>query len=224
MIGTRTRVPRGMPVLSPGRHRHPRRGACLMEYVSVLAGERFSDKPHCTDPVLAAVARSVNDYSSDTARQRLAVVASELSAAGPVDLAVQQDVARRCLLSAIPVSSGQRRRVLLVGVLGLERATAGHRKGFSDDMLCLDTELALLSCTGDVDAARQQVAALAVRPRQQHRGLAIAIELAVATIAAESSTPDDDLYALLLGCLGDVTRSTTRAPAGSRRLNSSPGR
>ena len=28
-----------MPILSPGRHRSPRRGACFMEFASYLAGE-----------------------------------------------------------------------------------------------------------------------------------------------------------------------------------------
>ena len=57
------------PVLSRGRHRWPSHKVCLMEYAAALAGEPKSDKPHCTDPALAAVARAVNDYSSDAGRQ-----------------------------------------------------------------------------------------------------------------------------------------------------------
>jgi hypothetical protein len=64
-------LPDGMPVLSPGRHRSPRRGACFMELASVLAGERWSDHPACTHPLLAELARLVNDWTSDAGRQQL---------------------------------------------------------------------------------------------------------------------------------------------------------
>ena len=43
------------PILSPGKHRSPRTGACFMELASLLAGERWSDHPACTHPLLAAV-------------------------------------------------------------------------------------------------------------------------------------------------------------------------
>lgn len=67
-------VPDGMPVLSRGKHRNPRRGACFMEMASVLAGERWSDHPACTHPLLAQLARQVNDHSSDADRQHLAAL------------------------------------------------------------------------------------------------------------------------------------------------------
>ena len=38
-----------------------------MEFASYLAGERWSDHPRCTHPLLSAVARLVNDNTSDTA-------------------------------------------------------------------------------------------------------------------------------------------------------------
>jgi hypothetical protein len=64
-------VPDGVPVLSRGRHRSPRRGACFMEFASFLAGERWSDHPSCTHPLLAQLARQVNDEVGDGARQQL---------------------------------------------------------------------------------------------------------------------------------------------------------
>src|SRR3954462_848549 len=60
-----------VPMLSRGKHRHPRRGACFMEFASYLAGERWSDHPSCTHPLLARLARLVNDYTGDSRRQRL---------------------------------------------------------------------------------------------------------------------------------------------------------
>jgi len=67
-------LPDGMPVLSRGRHRTPRRGACFMELASVLAGERWSDHPVCTHPLLAELARQVNDHTSDADRQQLTLL------------------------------------------------------------------------------------------------------------------------------------------------------
>ncbi len=64
-------VPDGVPILSRGKHRSPRRGACFMEFASFLAGERWSDHPSCTHPLLAQLARQVNDSLSDGDRQQL---------------------------------------------------------------------------------------------------------------------------------------------------------
>jgi hypothetical protein len=47
-----------LPLLSRGKHRSPLKGACFMEFASMLAGERWSDHPACTHPLLAAVAPS----------------------------------------------------------------------------------------------------------------------------------------------------------------------
>ena len=71
-------VPDGIPVLSRGRHRSPRRGACFMELASVLAGERWSDHPSCTHPLLAQLAREVNDLTSDPDRQQLLPLVSSV--------------------------------------------------------------------------------------------------------------------------------------------------
>jgi hypothetical protein len=60
-----------LPVLSRGKHRHPSRGACFMEYTALLAGEPFSDAPRCVDRELAAVLRHANDTLSDADRPRL---------------------------------------------------------------------------------------------------------------------------------------------------------
>lgn len=75
-------LPDGMPVLEAGAHRDARSGSCLMEYVSVLAGERFTDRPGCTHPAVAALAWQVNDAVSHTARQELGIRAVDLVGAG----------------------------------------------------------------------------------------------------------------------------------------------
>ncbi len=57
---------------------------CVMEYVSVLAGEEWSDHPACVDPLLAMLIRSVNDALSITPRQRLVELAPRFI--GTVDI------------------------------------------------------------------------------------------------------------------------------------------
>ena len=82
------------PILSPGKHRSPRTGACFMEFVSLLAGEHWSDHPACTHPLLAAVARHVNDHTSDPGRQRLAELIPSVIGLTGDDLHI--DDGRRC--------------------------------------------------------------------------------------------------------------------------------
>ena len=72
-------VPDGLPLLSRGRHRTPRRGASLTEVASLLAGEPWSDRPGCTHPLLAALARLVNDHTSDARRHELLTLAADLA-------------------------------------------------------------------------------------------------------------------------------------------------
>jgi len=210
------RIPDALPYLRPGRHRRRRRGVCLMEYTSIIAGERFSDHPRCTDPALAAVARAVNDYSSDRARQRLAVLASELSVARRTDSDVDYLVARRCLLTALPFAEGSRRRVLAVGLLGLDRASRDLSRGWRPDFVDVDTELGLMPYDGEMSSASAFLQAQRVTPGDYvRRGLPVAIETAVATIAERAPDADGVLRALLEDCLRDVRRPTATAPVPS---------
>jgi hypothetical protein len=67
-------TPESLPILSRGKHRNPRKGACFMEMASVLGGERWSDHPACTHALLAHLARLVNDHTTDAGRDRLAIL------------------------------------------------------------------------------------------------------------------------------------------------------
>jgi hypothetical protein len=57
--------------LEPGTHRSPRHGVCLLELVSLMAEEKFSDRPRCACVVIAALLRSWNDRSGHAERQAL---------------------------------------------------------------------------------------------------------------------------------------------------------
>ena len=58
-------LPDMLPLLSRGKHRNARKGACFVELASYLAGEGWSDHPACTHTLLASVAGLVNDHTSD---------------------------------------------------------------------------------------------------------------------------------------------------------------
>lgn len=57
--------------LSRGKHASPAQGACVMELASMLAGERFTDRPRSVSPVVAALLRCYNDGLDDDRRQEL---------------------------------------------------------------------------------------------------------------------------------------------------------
>lgn len=71
-----------MPVLSRGGHNTPEEGACVMEYVSILAGEEFDDFPKCTHPTLARAAQHVNDILEDKHRHLLIPLITKLIGTG----------------------------------------------------------------------------------------------------------------------------------------------
>jgi hypothetical protein len=123
-----------MPVLSRGKHRTARKGACFMELASFLAGERWSDHPSCTHPLVASVARMVNDSTSDDARQQLAGLIPSVIGTGRDDPRWDARIARRAALTALPIASAERQRVLAVGILGCERALAELEKRPLDDV------------------------------------------------------------------------------------------
>ena len=119
-----TRTPDLFPVLSRGKHRNPRKGACLMELVSYLAGERWSDHPSCTHPLLAELARDVNDFTSDANRSELGLLAPSVIGLTGDDLRLDARIALRAATTALPVAAAGRQHSLAVAVLACERMLA----------------------------------------------------------------------------------------------------
>ncbi len=110
-----------LPLLSRGKHRSPRKGACFMELASYLAGERWSDHPACTHPLLAALARHVNDRTSDAARPHLAPLIPAVIGLTGDDPVVDLRLSVLCAARALPVVAEERQRVLAVALLSGER-------------------------------------------------------------------------------------------------------
>jgi hypothetical protein len=94
-----------LPVLSPGRHRHPGKGACFMEMASYLAGERWSDHPGCAHPTLAALARDVNDHLDAEHRAQLVPMIPDVIGTATEDPHVPLLVARACALAVLGLES-----------------------------------------------------------------------------------------------------------------------
>jgi hypothetical protein len=124
MLSHDSQLPALLPTLSPGKHRSPRTGACFMEFASLLAGERWSDHPACTHPLLAAVARHVNDYTSDAGRPRLAGLIPSVIGLTGEDPHIDARIALGSATMALPVVAAERQRVMAVSVLACERVLA----------------------------------------------------------------------------------------------------
>lgn len=105
-----------VPVLSPGRHRTPRTGACFMEFASYLAGERWSDHPRCTHGGLANLARMVNDCVTDDARNRLAPLIPSVIGLTTDDPRLDPTLAVVAACAALPIAAEERQRSLAIGV------------------------------------------------------------------------------------------------------------
>jgi hypothetical protein len=118
------RVPELVPVLSRGKHRNPRKGACFMELASFVAGERWSDHPACTHRLLASLARHVNDATSDAGRSRLAPLVPDVIGLTSDDPLLDVRIALRSAAAALPVAAAERQRAMAVAVIVANRLLA----------------------------------------------------------------------------------------------------
>jgi hypothetical protein len=216
--GYRTDLPELVPVLSRGKHRNPRRGACFMELASYLAGERWSDHPACTHPLLAALARDVNDYTSDAARGQLAgLIPSVIGLTGD-DLHIDARIALVCARMALPVVAASRQQVLAVSVLAGERVLAGL-DGRPAGGLTEPSRAALARVPHAAQWARGFTSDLPITPRAfRRRAAPCAVHTAAEGIAqACIPEPDTMLRDLLVAAIGECAAWGARhASPGAR--------
>jgi hypothetical protein len=78
-------IPDGLPTLSTGSHTPGSGQACVMEFVSVIAGQEWSDTPDCTNLTLCYAAQRVNDTMSDDERHLLVPLVPDLIGTNPDD-------------------------------------------------------------------------------------------------------------------------------------------
>jgi hypothetical protein len=180
MFRSGPRVPELIPELSRGKHRSPRKGACFMEMASFLAGERWSDHPNCTHPVLATLARCVNDMLDEANRQRLVTMIPEVVGLNPDDERVPVALILSAARAALPVAAEERQNVMALAILNAEGVLA-ERDGHSHGELSEASRKALAAAPAAerwarVHLARMGFNAAAVRPANAAKIVALAVD------------------------------------------------
>ena len=200
----RSNIPALMPRLTSGAHRSPRRGACFMEFASYLAGERWSDHPACTDPILASLARGVNDNLSDQRRDEIAIDIPRVIGLRGDDSTVGLVVAFRAAIAALPVVSMDRQRSLALGILALRPVLV--ERGVDIPELERLADRALADVPDAAAWGAKYLAAQTSKARDLHRSAAEAITRISTTgiRAACIDDPDSLLIATLRDAIGDV--------------------
>jgi hypothetical protein len=170
-----------------------------MELASLLAGERFSDHPACTHPLLAAVARHVNDHTSDAGRQRLAELIPSVIGLTGDDLHIDARMALRSATMALPVVAAGRQRVMAVSVLTCERVLA-ELDGRPAGRLEEQSRLALANVPHATEWAYQFTSGIRPSHKGFRRQAAPTIVQDAVEGIAQACVPDPDgmLHALLV--------------------------
>lgn len=195
-------VPDGMPHLSRGRHRSAKSGACFMEFASYLAGEPWSDSPQCTDPLLAHLARAVNDQLGDARRSEIAPDIPRVIGLRGDHRVIAPVIAARAVSAALPVASAGRQQALAGALLALP----GLLPTGVAPLVRVIARAALDAAPHAEAWARDHIRRHPARERDLRRsGCAAAVTLAVTGIAeACIADPDSLLVALLRDAITDA--------------------
>jgi hypothetical protein len=193
-------APPVVPILSAGRHRSPKRGACFMEFASYLAGEPWSDHPTCTHPLLAALARDVNDQLSDARRSDLAPFIHRVVGLTSDDPLAGAMIATRAAIAALPIASMDRQCALAVALIGLRGPTDGPSLHPTIDAALAEVPHAARWALEFIESTR-------VSPHDHARSEAAIVHASVTAIAeACVSDAQDRLVALLVDMIESLER------------------
>lgn len=166
-----------------------------MELASYLAGERWSDSPACTHPLLAHMARLVNDFTDDASRPRLAILIPSVIGLQSRDPRWDHELTLLSAARALPVAAESSQRSLAVGMLASERLYA-ELEGRPKGTVTPRTREALLQVPLAEDWARTFMAT--ARSVGSQSPSPTIIEVAVRSIAfACVADPAAQLHALL---------------------------
>jgi hypothetical protein len=187
-----------------------------MEMASYLAGERWSDHPSCTHPLVATVARLVNDNTSDDHRSRLAELIPSVIGLTTTDPRADARIAVCCATAALPIASAKRQNVMAVSVLVAERALAAL-DGREPGDLQRTSVAALDRAPHAAEWARQFVGRFHTSADEFHRFAAPHIaRIAVQAIAeACVPNPDERLYDLLAAVVAECAAVCGAVPRSS---------
>lgn len=202
-----TTAPDMLPLLARGRHRNPRRGACFMELASYLAGERWSDAPRCTDPSLAALARMINDVTSDAARPVLAPLVPAVVGIRDLPRTFAGDLALLAVAHTIRDVAVVHQRALAVGTL---RLLADPRATASPELRA--RVAAALADVPDADRWARRFLGR-VMPVAHYSPANALLEVSVQALATACVPDADDRLRTLLADGVELARSTAKAGA-----------
>lgn len=199
-------LPDSMPILSRGKHRSPRRGACFMEMASVMAGEPWSDRPQCTHPLLTCLAQLVNDNTSDAGRGRLAPHIPSVIGVHGGGLAWEVSLTAAVVVEALPGVPEVFERPLAVGLLYCEelalRLAPGEVEGLED------VRRAMADVPHAVAWAQAFAQGRSVKEKQFRKRSAPHLMSCAVRGIASSAAPDvdDRLYRVLTAAIGVARR------------------
>ncbi|WP_245993057.1 hypothetical protein [Xylanimonas allomyrinae] len=162
-----------------------------MELASFLAGERWTDHPRCTHPLLAMLARAVNDLTSDQARPQLAPLIPSVIGLTSDDPRWDVRIALRAARTALPVSPADRQQTLAVAIIGCERmldVLDGRPEGTVDTA---STE-ALAAVPRTAEWARAFCAGTHLRPKRFVRDATPSVVSTAVQGISEAFVPDVD--------------------------------
>lgn len=208
-------APDFLPSLSAGSHDAEHGEACVMEYVSLLAGEEWSDRPECTHELLAHEARTVNDLLRDSDRSRLVPLIGRLfgTTEDSPELRARLRIAqaRQVVVLLDPVG---RARV----AAAIERAESWiGREGDADEVHAAFVEAMQFPLTaGELDGAHAEF--------HQHTARVFPFALSPQLGAAEAHALAALVIAHKVAASGECRADCGNGPARARRMVKDLGR
>jgi len=184
-----------------------------MEMASWLAGEPWSDHPGCTHPVLAELARRINDTVDDEHRHQLVPFIPDVIGTATLSPRVPPLVTRACALAVLAVPTGRPHRAAAVALLQAERSLltlggAPHLDAEAVDALAEDPQAAAWATqfiSGHGSARERRTHVLDDR-------VALAVVHTSVGVLGRLPDGDDRLVALLVRAIREC-----RAQVGPRR-------
>lgn len=188
-----------------------------MEFASFMAGEPWTDHPKCTHPLLASLARDVNDNLSDDGRSQIVTLIPTVIGLVGDDPLIDLTIAVHSATAALPVAAFERQKALAVGLLRCERELA--RQLLPADVsnaLSAEIHAALAHSPHAEKWARSFAGQSWGKFQDFSRTAQHIVHLSVSGIAAACLRDGDDRLRLLLQrCLDDVGQLVSTRPTDS---------